>query len=198
MPQKQPKPPANKPKRTKQRKKKPKLAVERGPDVPHWLPADNRWNQMPQEIRLAVSRILAPAYRRFVLDAPGELERSIGLTLVHLMWIEVCDQVKMAVVGADPNSLDAVLSSPDDMIERHLRLATVKCQTAELLLKLRVASEMFDQQHFPPLPLQPQPLAVSQLTRAPDMTVNATPTSPACPHRPNRAASPSTQSPSGV
>ncbi len=113
----------------------------RSPDAPHWLPAGSRWNEMPEEIREAVSRILAPAYRRFVLDAPGELERSIGLTLVHLMWIEVCDQVKMAVVGANPQSLDAVLSSPESMIERHLRLTTVKCQTAELLLKLRVVSE---------------------------------------------------------
>ena len=117
-------------------------AVPRNPDAPHWIPAGNRWNEMPEKIRQAVSRILAPAYRRFVLDAPGELERSIGLTLVHLMWLEVCDQVKMAVVGADPNSLDAVLSSPENMIDRHLRLTTVKCQTAELLMKLRMLGEM--------------------------------------------------------
>jgi hypothetical protein len=129
------------------RAKKPRpaaAAIPRDPDAPHWLPAGKRWNEMPEEIRQAVARILTPAYRRFVLDAPGELERSVGLTLVHLMWIEICDQIKMAVVGSDPSSLEAVLSSPEDMIDRHLRLATVKCQTAELLLKLRMVSEMLD------------------------------------------------------
>ena len=60
------------------------------------------WQLLPDGVRRAVSRVLAPAYRRFVLDAPGELERSIGLTLVHLMWLEVCDQVRLAEAAADP------------------------------------------------------------------------------------------------
>jgi hypothetical protein len=101
---------------------------------------------MPETIRRAVPKILAPAYRRFVLDAPGELERSVGLTLVHLMRLEICDQVQMAVLGADPQSLDAILNDPESMIERHLRLASVKCQTAKLLLKLRMADQMLPQQ----------------------------------------------------
>ncbi|MEN6458961.1 MAG: hypothetical protein ABFC63_08515 [Thermoguttaceae bacterium] len=120
------------------------VAAPCGEDVPHWLPADHRWQEMPAEVRNAVSGILAPAYRRFVIDAPGELERSIGLTLVHLMWIEICDQAKMVVIAADPQSLDAILGRPDEMIERHLRLATVKCQTAELLLKLQAVHALLD------------------------------------------------------
>ena len=88
-----------------------------------------------------VPRILTPAYRRFVLDAPGELERSIGLTLVHLMWLEVCDQIHLATATADPSSLDAILKNPEDMIDRHLHLVTAKCQTAELLVKLRLVTE---------------------------------------------------------
>jgi hypothetical protein len=115
--------------------------VQHGPDVPHWLPADQRWEKLPESIRQVVPRILAPAYRRFVIDAADELERSVGLTLVHLMWLEVCDQVQLATAIADPTCLDAILKDPETMIDRHLRLATVKCQTAELLLKLRVVSE---------------------------------------------------------
>ena len=65
-------------------------------------------------------RVLAPAYRKFVLDAPGELERSLGLTLVHLIWLEVCDHVRMALAVADSLSLDAKLNDPDAMIARHL------------------------------------------------------------------------------
>ena len=93
---------------------------------------------MPERIREAIPKILAPAYRRFVLKAPGELERSIGVTLVHLTWIELCEQIKLAGVVADPTSIDAILNNPEDLLDRHLRLTTVKCQTAELLMKLQI------------------------------------------------------------
>ncbi len=36
---------------------------------PPWLPTGDRWNDLPEPIRQAVPRILAPAYRQFVLDA---------------------------------------------------------------------------------------------------------------------------------
>ncbi len=107
-----------------------------GPDAPYWIPNDGRWKKLPQQVREAVPRILAPAYRRFVLEATGEMERSIGLTLVHLTWLEICGQVKLA--EANPDSLEAILNNPEDMLDRHLRLVTVKCQTAELLLKTQV------------------------------------------------------------
>ena len=131
------------------------VAAPRDPDVPYWLPADSRWDHLPEEIRQAVPRILTPAYRRFVLDAPGELERSMGLTLVHLMWLELCGQVQMAVAAADPNALAAILQNPDDLIDRHLHLVATKCQTAELLVKLRIMSEMLDR----PAPARASPAA---------------------------------------
>jgi hypothetical protein len=126
-----------------------------GPDFPHWLPTDNRWQSLPQNIRDAVPRILAPAYRRFVLEAPSELERSVGLTLVHLAWLELCGQVQLAIAAGDPTSLDAILNNPDDMLDRHLRLATVKCQTAELLMKLRIVQSALNRPA--PLPELPPP-----------------------------------------
>jgi len=61
-----------------------------GPDAPHWIPTDESWQKLPERIREAVPRILAPAYRRFVLDAPGELERSIGLTLMPRISVPGC------------------------------------------------------------------------------------------------------------
>jgi hypothetical protein len=133
-------------KRTRLARRARKLPAAKGPlelcpDVPHWLATDSRWQDLPQEIREAVPKLIAPAYRRFVLDAPGELERSVGLTLVHLMWLEICDQSRMAIAAANPSGLEAILNDPDAMIDKHLRLATVKCQTAELLLKLRVVNE---------------------------------------------------------
>ena len=80
--------------------------------LPPWLPVGQRWNDLPEAVRQAVPRILVPAYRQFVLDAPDELQRSIGLTLVHLLWLEVCDQMHLVEVVADPTSLAATLNSP--------------------------------------------------------------------------------------
>jgi hypothetical protein len=114
------------------------VAAPLGHDIPHWIPNDDRWQKIPEAIREAVPRIIAPAYRRFVLEARDELERTVGLTLVHFTWLELCEQVKLAVAAADPTSLDAMLHNPEDMLERHFRLATIKCQTAELLMKLQI------------------------------------------------------------
>lgn len=118
--------------------------VERDPDIPHWLPAGGGWEKLPQEIRETVSRFITPAYRRFVLEAPSEIERAVGTTLVHLMWLELCGQLQLAQAAVDPQSLDAVLQNPEEMIARHLHLATVKCQTAELMVKLRVINDALD------------------------------------------------------
>lgn len=131
------------------RSKKPKTkdpSPKPDPDLPYWLPTDHRWKALPEELRQAIPRILTPAYRRFVLEAAGEMERSMGLTLVHLMWLELCGHCQLAVAAANPESIHAILQNPDDLIDRHLRLVATKCQTAELLTKIRLLDEMLARQ----------------------------------------------------
>ncbi len=140
-------------KRPKKKPPPPPATSQHGPDLPYWLPSGDYWDGLPREIRDAVPRVLAPAYRKFVLDAPGELERSLGLTLVHLIWLEVCDHVRMAVATADPLSLAATLNDPDAMIARHLNLITAKCQTAELLVKLRLVTDTLNAPPLLPSPI---------------------------------------------
>ena len=135
----------------------------RDEDVPYWVPSGTTWQLMPSGVRRAVSQVLSPAYRRFVLDAPGELERSIGLTLVHLMWLEICDQVRLADAAADETSLTAVLSDPTALIGRHLHLAASKCQTAELLVKLRMVCEAFERPPAAVLPAAALPAPAQTL-----------------------------------
>jgi hypothetical protein len=120
--------------------------------IPPWLPVGNRWNELPEAVRDAVPRILVPAYREFVLDAPDELQRSVGLTLVHLLWLEVCDQMRLVEVVADPTSLATTLNDPNKMIDRHLNLVAAKGQTAELLVKLRLVNEALARSATPPRP----------------------------------------------
>jgi hypothetical protein len=64
-------PRADKPKPTRKgRKPRPSR------DVPHWIPAGKQWKKLPKNVRDAVSRILAPAYRRFVLDSTTILQHD--------------------------------------------------------------------------------------------------------------------------
>ena len=116
---------------------------ERGPAIPPWLPRDYRWSHIPPETRHRILHILAPAYQQIVIEAPNEIERSIGTTFVHLMWLEICDQAKMATAVADPTCLDAIRQDPN-AIERHLRLVGVKCKTATLLLKIQSLRQTID------------------------------------------------------
>jgi hypothetical protein len=125
--------------------------------LPPWLPVGDRWQNLPAAIRQAVPRVLVPAYRQFVLEAPDELQRSIGLTLVHLIWLEVCDQARLSEVVADPTCLAAVLNDPEKMIDRHLGLVAAKSQTSELLIKLRLVNEALARSAAPAPPGLPPP-----------------------------------------
>ena len=129
--------------------------------MPPWLPAGTCWDKLPETIRDAVSRFVAPAYRRFVLDAASEMERAVGNTLVQVMWLELSAQVQMAQAIADPDPLDALLQDPEQMLDRHLRLAGVKCRTAELMVKLRVINESLERGKATSAPLTPNPSPAS-------------------------------------
>jgi hypothetical protein len=128
----------------KEPKKTPASAPTPPPDpdqLPPWLPTGNRWNDLPEALRQAVPRVLIPAYRQFVLDAADQLQRSAGMTLVHLLWLELCNQMHMVDAVADPMSLAATVNDPERMIDRHLTLVAAKSQTTELLAKLRLIGE---------------------------------------------------------
>ena len=116
--------------------------IPRPDGAPYWVPEGSMWNEIPEGTRIAVRDILEPAYRRLVLEAGDELERSAGLTLVHLLWLEICDQTRLGLMAGDRKSVFALVEDPDEVIAHHLRLVTAKNSSAELLLKLRMTREM--------------------------------------------------------
>jgi hypothetical protein len=147
--------------------------------LPHWLPTGDRWNDLPEAVRLAVPRLVLPAYRQFVLDAPDELQRSIGLTLVHLLWLELCDQARLTEVVANPTCLAAVLNNPEQMIDRHLNLVAAKSQTSELLVKLRLVTEALARSPAPSLPGGQTFLSVPSVPSVP--SISSVPSLPSVP-----------------
>jgi hypothetical protein len=116
------------------------------PDTPCWLPTEADPLGMPQKVLESLTRIIRPAYRDLVLEAPGELERTIGNSVVYLTWLELVNQIRLANALADPNSPITILHDPDKMTDRCLQLITAKCQAAGLMLRLRLATEARDRQ----------------------------------------------------
>ena len=119
--------------------------------MPYWLPRHPEGKALPPGIRRAVVAVLRPLYKDLVLNAPDELERSTGLTIVHLAWLEVCDQIAMAGQATDPNSILAVVDDFRQRVNRHLELVDTKCRATELLMR--------DPRRLPTGPLHPVPIS---------------------------------------
>ncbi len=115
-----------------------KPGVARPAGAPYWLPRGPFWDRLSEGVKRAAGEVLEPAYRRLVLEARDELERSAGITLVHLMWLEICDQTAMSEVVGNRDEIDAILKNAEESVGRHLHLVAAKNSTAELLLKLRM------------------------------------------------------------
>ena len=103
---------------------------------PAWAPGDVDLFKVPEPVRRAVAEIVEPAYRKLVAEVEDPLERSVGLTLVHLMWLEVLDQHETKHEYLQT----AVLELPEDrsgMIDRHLRMLNTKVKVGSFLMRLR-------------------------------------------------------------
>ncbi len=115
---------------------------EPGDDAPYWLPTGSLWHDLPPAIKKAVHQVLLPLWKGLVLDPQDALERSAGTTLVHLMWLELCDQAHIGSVVGIRDSIFSIRADPDSMIARHLNLISAKNQTWALLARQRMAREL--------------------------------------------------------
>jgi len=120
------------------------VACQPPPEELYWLPQGHLWDEVPEPIRQAVRTVVVPAYERFVAQARDEMDRSIGMTLVHLVWLEVCQQTHMALGVANQRSIFSMALAEEE-VPRYLDLVRVKAQTTEVLLKAQFARELLRQ-----------------------------------------------------
>ncbi len=148
------------------------MVIPRPQGAPYFLPAGPEWNALAEGVRQAVVEILGPAYQRLVVEAGDELERSAGLTLVHLMRLEICDQTRLGVIAGDRRGLPALLQDPEEAIAQHLHLVAAKNSPGELMIRLRMVREMLQRGErllAPPAvgPVLPPPTPLAPPTLAP-------------------------------
>ena len=106
------------------------------PNLPGWVPQGVDLALVPPEVRQAITELIEPVYRQFVLAATDALEKSLGVTVTHLLWLEVLDQFDMKRQIRD----DMVLRSKGnrhDAIAQHLRVIDAKVRVGYFLVRLQ-------------------------------------------------------------
>lgn len=143
--------PKRKPSKTKpsQRKKKPDQKPTAEPtsfsgSMPPWAPDQQQLERLPPEIRQALSQTMQPLYEQYVLHAPDPLEQSVGITLVHLLWMELLEQFDLK----NNNEKLLTLRLPGNReayINQHLRVMAAKTRLGHFLMQFRRMRKQWEQ-----------------------------------------------------
>jgi hypothetical protein len=104
----------------------------------YWLPPGESLDAWSPELRTAVAGIVNPAYEELVLRARPGLQQSTGVTIVHLLWLEILDQIELGRETAPSAEEHAQREARALAIARHLRLVNSKLKATDLLDRLDV------------------------------------------------------------
>lgn len=158
------------PKKNRRTKTKP-LPTPKSPSAPLWIPNDVDLELIPQEVRQAITQIVQPVYERFVLASDDPLEKSLGVTVTHLLWLEILQQ---ADLKREYIEITAVLGSEKNHqrdIDQHLRIIESKVKVGYLLTRIRELRRRSNHRpnDFPALPDPDAPIAIDvETTPDPD------------------------------
>lgn len=103
---------------------------------PFFIPQGVEFDKLTGEMKAAIQGIINPAYRQLVLESRDGLEKSIGVTIVHLLWLEILDQVEL---GQDFSTSSPRQMSAERMklIDRHLRVVNAKSKASNFLVRFQ-------------------------------------------------------------
>ena len=106
---------------------------------------------MPAEVQQAVGELVQPLYDQFVIGAADGLEKSLGVTIAHLLWLEILEQFD---IKREYTQVEAVLNlagNRSEMIDRHLRLIDSKLRVGYFLVRIReIRKRIADQAQIGP------------------------------------------------
>ena len=104
---------------------------------PLWVPAGLQVEQLPQELRAVLIKVIGPIYQELVLNAPSALEKMAGLTNVHLQWLEILGQIELGRAINEPAELTSPSEEREQLMARHLRVVNAKLKAANFLRQLQ-------------------------------------------------------------
>ena len=104
---------------------------------PLWVPDGVSLQLVPDEVRQAIVEVVQPVYQRLVLGADDPLEKSLGVTVAHLLWLEVLQQFDLKQEYAQYVLVPALQVDHGSAIDQHLRIIDSKVKVGYLLARLR-------------------------------------------------------------
>lgn len=125
--------------------RRPPALPEPGPDAPYWLPKGKSWTELPAAVQSAVHQVLIPLWCQLIRESDSEFGRSVAISFVHIVWLELCDHTNIGEFVGNRDTLWSRITDPDSMIKKHLRLLDAKNRTAQLLARLRFAEKALAQ-----------------------------------------------------
>jgi hypothetical protein len=125
---------------------------------PLWIPPGVEFESLPTGLQAALVEIVNPAYQRMVLERDDPQEKSFGLSHVHLLWLEIVQQIELgnAMAKLLPRGQGAQANA--DSIAAHLRLIKTKERIARCYLRVKASKrprnpfEYLNQGDDPPWP----------------------------------------------
>jgi hypothetical protein len=104
---------------------------------PLWIPPGLKFDALAPALQGAIKDIVDPAYDELVLQAQTALERSSGLTYVHLLWLELVEQIDLGKDMSQTLPLGEGTGAHQEKMLRHMRLISQKDKVAKFLLEVQ-------------------------------------------------------------
>jgi hypothetical protein len=109
--------------------------------LPYWIPDTLEFGRFSEELQAAICGIINPAYRELVEQARDGLQKSAGLTVIWLMWLEILDHIQLGQSLTSSPSMTETSKEREQLITRHLRLVGSKVKASSFLLRLHEFEE---------------------------------------------------------
>ena len=105
------------------------------PPLPLWAERDVAFKKLSPDQQQTLRQIVCPLYQQFVLQPHDPLERSCGISVIHLIWSELLKQCALA--SLDYSRDDYSETRRGQQFAELFQLLNAKCQLSTLLIQLR-------------------------------------------------------------
>ena len=123
---------------------------------PLWVPQGVDLEVVPAEVRQAVVEVVQPVYERIVLGADDPLEKSLGVTIAHLLWLEVLQQFDLKREYVQFSAVLGLSENRSAMIEQHLRIIYSKVKVGYFLARIRELRQKWEDEQGKDAPCWPK------------------------------------------
>jgi hypothetical protein len=104
---------------------------------PYFIPPGMQFDKLPPELQAAIRAIVDPNYEEMVLKAEAGVERSAGMSVSFLEYLEVLCQMELSHSLAELDSDFRLSREQHEKIGKCLRLKAAKDNGLKLIQRMR-------------------------------------------------------------